>query len=366
VPRPAFLGRIGSRRDGDNPVPRWWWPLSIAVATVLGGVVGGLAVVAFQDDDVPTACAATTVARDVLPSVVTIAVVDPDGSGSNGTGALVEDGGYILTNEHVVSAAVDGGGQLTVHYSDGSTSPATMVGADFTTDLAVIKTDDGAEGRPLLPQGDSDDLRVGQPVVGLGAPLGLSNTVTAGIVSALGRYVPIPADTGRVAHLLDAVQTDAAINPGNSGGPLVDCAGAQVGVNSAISTVPNSEGVGGGGSVGLGFAIPMRIADPIADQLIETGRVAHPVLGLAARALTEDPTRPPVGLEVTAVAPDGPAAQAGLQAGDQITAIDDQPADSAEQLVLVSLRHDAGDTVSISYRRDGSSRSTDLTLAAPR
>ena len=165
------------------------------------------------------------------------------------------------------------------------------MGADFTTDLAVIKAEDGADGRPLLPPGDSDGVRVGQPVVALGAPLGLSNTVTAGIVSALGRYVPIPADTGRVAHLLDAIQTDAAINPGNSGGPLVDCDGAQVGVNSAISTVPNSEGVGGGGSVGLGFAIPMSIAIPIADQLIESGQVDHPVLGLAARTVAEEPDR---------------------------------------------------------------------------
>jgi putative serine protease PepD len=202
-------------------------------------------------------------------------------------------------------------------------------------------------------------------VVALGAPLGLSNTVTAGIVSALGRYVPIPAETGRVAHLLDAIQTDAAINPGNSGGPLVDCSGAQVGVNAAISTVPNSEGIGGGGSVGLGFAIPMSVADPIADQLIEDGRVAHPVLGLAARAVAEDPSRPPTGLAVTAVVPGGPADDAGLEVGDVITEIDGQTADNTEQLVLVSLRHAAGDAVPVAYLRDGRARTTELTLAAP-
>ncbi|KQW47659.1 hypothetical protein ASC77_14600 [Nocardioides sp. Root1257] len=349
----------------SEPAPRWWWPVSVAVAGVLGCAVGGLVVVASQDDQVESFCPATEVARDVLPSVVTIAVTAPDGGG-NGTGALVQAGGYILTNEHVISAAVDGGARMTVHYSDGTTSPATVVGADFTTDLAVIKADDGASGRPLLPAGDSDAVRVGQPVVALGAPLGLSNTVTAGIVSALGRYVPIPADTGRVAHLLDAIQTDASINPGNSGGPLVDCTGAQVGVNSAISTVPNAQGVGGGGSVGLGFAIPMSVAGPIADQLIENGRVAHPVLGLAARSLGDDPTQPATGLEVTAVVPGGPAEAAGLAVGDVITELDGQAADNTEQLVLLSLRHDAGDTVTIGYLRDGSDRTTDLTLAAPR
>jgi len=342
-------------------MPRWWWPTSVAIAAVLGCAVGGLIVIASQDDE-PTSCVATTVAREVLPSVVTIAVTEPSGAGGNGTGALIRADGYILTNEHVIDAAVSGQASVTVHYSDGRTTSATVVGADFTTDLAVIKAEDGADGRPLLPTGDSDGVRVGQPVVALGAPLGLSNTVTAGIVSALGRYVPIPADTGRVAHLLDAIQTDAAINPGNSGGPLVDCDGAQVGVNSAISTVPNSEGVGGGGSVGLGFAIPMSIATPIADQLIESGQVAHPVLGLAARTVAEEPT----GLQVTAVAPGGPAAAAGLQVGDVITEIDGQAADNTEQLVLVSLRHEAGDGVPVTYTRDGETRTAELTLAAPR
>jgi len=345
--------------------PRWWWPTSVAIAAVLGCAVGGLIVIASQDDEEPTGCPATAVAQDVLPSVVTIEVTEPTGGGGNGTGALVRADGYVLTNEHVIDAAVSGRAAITVRYSDGRTSPATVVGADLTTDLAVIKAEDGADGRPLLPRGDSDGVRVGQPVVALGAPLGLSNTVTAGIVSALGRYVPIPADTGRVAHLLDALQTDAAINPGNSGGPLVDCDGAQVGVNSAISTVPNSEGVGGGGSVGLGFAIPMSIADPIADELIENGRVAHPVLGLAARPVGDDPTRPPTGLAVTAIVPGGPAEQAGLRVGDVITEIDGQAADNTEQLVLVGLRHDAGDTVSVSYLRDGAERSAEVTLAAP-
>jgi putative serine protease PepD len=323
--------------------------------------VGALIVLAVHDDD-SLPCSAVDVSRDVLPSVVTIAVIASDGSGGSGTGSVFRAGGYILTNDHVVTAAVDGGAAVTVHYSDGTESEATVVGADFATDLAVLKVDDQAEDRPVLPFDDSDRVLVGQPVVALGAPLGLSNTVTAGIVSALGRYVPITADSGRVAHLLDAIQTDASINPGNSGGPLVDCAGAQVGVNSAIRTAPNSEGVQGGGSVGLGFAIPMSIAVPIADQLIETGQAAHPVFGLAARTIADDSTQEPAGIEVTGVVPDGPAEQAGLVVGDVITAIEGSPARSTEQLVLATLRHDAGDSIELTYQRDGEAHTTDVVL----
>jgi putative serine protease PepD len=274
-------------------------------------------------------------------------------------------GGYILTNEHVITDAVESGASMTVRYSDGTTSPATVVGADFTTDLAVVKAADGAEGRPVLGTGDSGALEVGEPVVALGAPLGLSNTVTAGIVSALGRYVPVPSESGRVAHLLDAIQTDASINPGHSGGPLVDCAGAQVGVNTAISTVPNSEGTAGGGSVGLGFAIPMTIAVPIADELVENGRAEHPVLGLAASPVTTTDSAQPSGLLVTDVQPGGPAARAGLAVGDLIVEIGDSPAVSAEQLVLVSLQHQAGDTITLTFRRQGEEQTADVTLGAP-
>ena len=335
----------------------------MAVVAVVAGLLGGLVVLAVQDDD--RSCSAISVARDVLPSVVTVSVTTAEGSGGNGTGALFKDGGYILTNQHVIAAAEAGDANVTVHYSDGTTSAATVIGADFATDLAVIMADDGAEGRPLLEAGDSDDVLVGEPVVALGAPLGLSNTVTAGIVSALGRYVPVPAATGRVAHLLDSIQTDAAINPGNSGGPLVDCSGAQIGVNSAISTVPDREGVAGGGSVGLGFAIPMSIAEPIAGQLIDTGRADHPVLGLAARTVTDEQGQPTTGLEVTAIVPAGPAARAGLEVGDTIVDLDGSPARNTEQLVLATLRHDIGDTIPITYLRTGEERTTEITLDAP-
>jgi putative serine protease PepD len=348
-------------RAGLGGVPPWsWWLLAIGTAGVVGGLLGAVVVDAARDD--VGRCNATTVTGRVLPSVVTVVVTSADGTGGNGTGAVVRGDGYILTNEHVVSAAVDGG-EVAVTWSDGTRSGAEIVGVDPPTDLAVIRAEDGFDGRAVLTPADPDDLQVGQPVVALGAPLGLSNTVTAGIVSALGRYVPVPTGEGRVAHLLDTIQTDAAINPGNSGGPLVDCSGDQVGVNTAISTVPNSEGVAGGGSVGLGFAIPMSVAGPVADDLIEDGRASHPVLGLAARAVAPDPEQPPVGLEVTAVVPGGPAEAAGLAPGDLIVEIDGDDATSSEQLVLATLRHEAGDTVEVAYRRSGDTRETGIVLA---
>jgi putative serine protease PepD len=339
------------------------------VAAVVGGVVGALLVLLLvHDDDHASSagrasCPAVRVADDVLPSVVTVQVVQPDGTGGNGTGSVFRKGGYILTNEHVVTAAVQGGAKVTVHYSDGSSSAASLVGADAPSDLAILKAEDGASGRPVLGYDDSDSARVGQPVVALGAPLGLSNTVTSGIVSALGRYVPVPSSSGQVHHLLDAIQTDASINPGNSGGPLVDCSGTQVGVNSAISTAPNAQGVPGGGSVGLGFAIPMRVAVPIAGELIDTGRANHPDFGLTARTAANE-SQSATAVVVTSVVPGGPADDAGLAAGDVIVEIDGQPAHNTEALVLASLKHDAGDTVEVTYLRDGDRHTTKLVLGS--
>jgi putative serine protease PepD len=291
---------------------------------------------------------------------VTVLAGSETGSG-NGSGQLIRDGGYVLTNDHVISsAASSAGGSFSLLYSDGRRTPATIVGRDVSTDLAVLKAADGAEGRPTITVGSSDSLRVGQPVVALGAPLGLSSTVTAGIVSALGRLVPVPADNDQTAHLVDAVQTDASINPGNSGGALVDCSGALVGVNTAIATVPNEAGQAGGGSVGLGFAIPVDLAVRIGDQLIETGSANHPDLGLQAQEIP--PGLDVTGLFVTAVAEGGPAAAAGIEVGDVITSIDGRAATSTEQLTIATLTRVPGDTLPVTYVRSGTSVDVELTL----
>ncbi|WP_350275019.1 trypsin-like peptidase domain-containing protein [Kribbella sp. HUAS MG21] len=307
-------------------------------------------------------CAAVPVAEQVLPAVVTISAQRGAQAGT-GSGQVIRQGGYILTNDHVISVAA-GGGTVSVQYSDGSTSAATIVGRDPSTDLAVLKAADGAEGFPTIGLGSSADLEVGQPVVALGAPLGLSSTVTSGIVSALDRYVPVPGD-GVTHHLVGAIQTDAAINPGNSGGALVDCAGRLVGVNAAIATVPNAVGVGGGGSVGLGFAIPIDLAKPIADQLIATGKPGHPTTGLQVQEIppaVAKATGAPAGLFVLAA--EGPAAKAGLRKGDVITEIDGKPAVSSEQIVVATLTRAAGDTIELRYQRAGTAGDATLTLAA--
>jgi putative serine protease PepD len=339
-----------------------WWVTSLAAAALVGAVTAGFIVRFTLPDPTTRVCEATQVADRVLPSVVTIAAKGAEGESGTGTGEIIRDGGYILTNQHVIAPAGESG-RLVVHYTDGGESEATLVGEDVATDLAVIQVEGGAEGRPVVDLGSSADLDVGRPVVALGAPVGLASTVTTGIVSALGRYVPVPTGQGDTHHLVDAIQTDAAINPGNSGGPLADCGGAMVGVNAAIATVPNAEGVSGGGSVGLGFAIPVGVAEPVAEQLIATGSANHPVIGLAAHPVKSDDSI--VGLLVTEVTPAGPAEEAGLQARDLITDVDGSPARSADQLVVATLTRTAGETLSLTYSRDGSSQEVDLTLAAP-
>jgi putative serine protease PepD len=335
---------------------------TVAAAALLGGVIGG-AIVARQVSGDDRACRDADVAQGALPSVVTVLASGAAGSG-NGTGQLIREGGYVLTNYHVISAAVESGA-VRVQYSDGSVSEATVVGTDPATDLAVLQATDEATDRPLITIGTSEPLQVGQPVVALGAPLGLTSTVTSGIVSALGRNITVPTGTGN-AVLLDAIQTDATINPGNSGGPLVDCSGALVGINTAISTVPNAEGVGGGGSVGLGFAIPVDLAMPIAEELITSGRALHPDLGLTAQALVAQGEEVPDGLLVMTVDAGGPAARAGIREGDVIVAIDGARARTLEQLIVKKLTLDVGDTVPVTIWRAGQTSDAGIVLGEPR
>jgi putative serine protease PepD len=359
TPPPTDQGRVGFARR---------LPVAIAAGVIAGALITALIFIAV-DRDGSTAgaamCAATPVADQVLPSIVTISARRGAQAGT-GSGQIFKEGGYILTNDHVISVAA-AGGSVSVQYSDGHSSDAVIVGRDPSTDLAVLKAADESKDYPLIGLGSSATLRVGQPVVALGAPLGLASTVTSGIVSALDRYVPVPGD-GVTHHLVGAIQTDAAINPGNSGGALVDCSGQLVGVNAAIATVPNAAGVSGGGSVGLGFAIPIDLAKPVADELIRTGQPGHPTTGLQVQEIPPGLAKSsgtPTGLFVLAVDPAGPAVKAGLKANDIITKVGDDPAASSEQIVVATLTRKVGDTLELTYWRAGTTATTTLTLAAP-
>lgn len=306
-------------------------------------------------------CDAVAVARDTLPAVVTIDVKGPGTSG-NGSGEVIRKDGHILTNDHVIASAATTG-TISVTFANGETAPAELVGRDPRSDLAVLKV---APQRPLpvIDLGDSGGLVVGQPVVALGAPLGLSSSVTAGIVSALGRNVAAPAPQGTTT-LVDSIQTDAAINPGNSGGALVNCRGQLIGVNTAISTVPNAQGIAGGGSVGIGFAVPVNWAMRIADELIASGRVTYAWFGAETTPI------PPAlaerwdiegGLFVQSVTPGGSAAAGGLQPGDVIVAADGRPTHRNEALSTLMLTKKAGDSVDLDYVREATARTLALTL----
>jgi putative serine protease PepD len=356
--------------------PRRWEPWAAAgVALVVAGVVGGCTGSATTSSAsssatgsgaapgsaTVSACAVTPVADQVIPSVVTIAASGSGGSGT-GSGEVIRSDGYILTNNHVISVAANGG-SVEVLFSDGQTAPATITGRDPQTDLAVLKVQPSSRQLKVIALGSSKSVQVGEPVVAIGAPLGLSGTVTSGIISALDRTVEVPGENDRSALLVSALQTDASINPGNSGGALVNCSGQLVGVPTAGATVPNS----GGGSIGLGFAIPVELAESVADEIIATGRVTHAFFGVQTVPIPPAAAAQaglPEGLYVQAVTPGGPAATAGLRADDVITTIDGQPATSNIQLQELTLTKKPGDTVSIGYTRAGRSATTTVTLGA--
>jgi putative serine protease PepD len=345
----------------------WRRAPGLVLLALIGAVAGGIATVwALRDDDPATAvgCDATTVASQALPSVVTIRVESASSSGS-GSGEVIRSDGYILTNDHVVSAAANGG-SITVVFSDGASYPAQLAGRDVQTDLAVVKVDREDSFEPI-PFGRSSELQIGHPVVALGAPLGLASTVTSGIVSALDRSVNVPADRGQTALIVAAIQTDAAINPGNSGGALVDCSGRLVGIPTAGAVVPTPEGGTSAGNIGIGFAIPSDFARTISDALIATGRVVHGSFGIQVAAVSESGARQAItgtGLYVVATEPGGPSATAGIRAGDVITEIGDEPAVTAQQLQAVTLTERPGDTVNLTFTRDGEEQTVGVTLGS--
>ena len=289
------------------------------------------------------------IAASTLPSVVSI-LAEGDVESGSGSGFVIRPNGYILTNNHVVDLAADGG-ELTVVFSDGERAKGTVVGTNPSYDLAVVKVD--RRGLPTVPLGDSSQVRVGDVAIAIGAPLGLEGTVTSGIVSALDRPV-IAGESQEDASYINAIQTDAAINPGNSGGPLLNSAGSVIGVNSAIATLA----VGGeAGSIGLGFSIPSNSAKRIADELIATGSSRTPLLGVSLdNAFTDN------GARVSNVTNGSAADDAQLEAGDVIVRIDDRSINDATELVVAIRSYAPGDEIEIGYQRDGQDRTTTLVL----
>ncbi|MBO0849166.1 MAG: trypsin-like peptidase domain-containing protein [Pseudonocardia sp.] len=292
--------------------------------------------------------AVESVAQKVLPSVVQMRVISGPRSGA-GSGMVISPDGLILTNNHVIENAAGGAGKINVLFQDGKIAQAQIVGRDPSSDVAVIKAEN-VSGLTPITLGNSDSLRVGQPVVAIGSPLGLGGTVTTGIVSALNRAVSVGSDdpgTPDSSEVLNAIQTDAAINPGNSGGPLVDAQGRLIGINTAIA------GIGGAGdsagSVGLGFSIPINQAKRIASELQRTGQATKPVLGVEIQHESRlAPLTDPPGAKVVSVTPpDGPAGQAGVKPGDVIVKIDNRAITTGDELIAAVRSHAPGETITL-------------------
>jgi putative serine protease PepD len=344
--------------------------VALVAAVAIGGVVSGCTSSSSSSGSTSSsgssgqvsACNVTAVANEVVPSVVTISAQGKSGAGT-GSGEVIRSDGYILTNNHVIAVAANGG-SVQVLFSDGQSVPATITGRDPLTDLAVLKVNTSAKLK-VIAMGNSSSVVVGQPVVVIGAPLGLSGTVTSGIVSALDRSIQVPADDDKTALLVGAIQTDAAINPGNSGGSMVNCSGELIGVPSAGATVPSSSGESSGGSIGLGFAIPVDLAKTIANEIITTGSVTHAFFGLGTAPIPASAAAQggvPDGLFVQTVTAGGPAAAAGLRQGDIITKINGEPATDPVQLQELTLTKKPGDTVQLEYWRNGTTTTTTVTL----
>ncbi|MEU8970205.1 trypsin-like peptidase domain-containing protein [Streptomyces monashensis] len=356
------------------------WTVVVAlVAAGVGGIVGAYAERQGLDGEVrlpqagrvPPGRAPDSVAgiaARALPSVVTLHVSGTDQS-DTGTGFVLDTQGHILTNNHVVAPA-GSSGAISVTFSSGESVQAKVVGRDSGYDLAVVQVH-GVHGLTPLPLGDSDGVRVGDPVVAIGAPFDLANTVTSGIISAKERPITAGGEKGDGSDVsyVDALQTDAPINPGNSGGPLLDSEARVIGINSAIRSADSGSEPDGGqsGSIGLGFAIPVNQAKRVAEELINHGRATHPVLGVTldmayggdgARIDGKSASGGP------AVTSGGPGDRAGLKAGDVVGAVDGQPVHSARELIVKVRAHRPGDRLRLTVRRDGTDREVPLVLGA--
>jgi putative serine protease PepD len=363
-------------------VPGWVWPMVSVLALivgVLGGVAGGAAYESWHGHhtegqlggglaDAGTVSKAplpagnrsvAAVAQQLLPSTIQVlAQYHGKKDGATGSGFVLDSAGHYITNNHVVADAVTNHGPIEIVDQKGDKFNAIVVGRSPTYDLAVLYV----RGGPALPPaslGSARVLRVGDQVVAFGSPLGLSSTVTSGIVSALNRPVTTSDAASEASSYINAVQTDAAINPGNSGGPLVDLAGRVVGVNSAIATT-GSSGSGEAGNIGVGFAIPIDQVKITADQILRTGQARYPVIGATVNtgATTDS------GARILGVKSSSPAADAGLRTGDVVTAVAGEPVADGIALIVAIRAHQPGDTVSFTVRRGTSSMRLRITLGS--
>ncbi|MFZ2238187.1 MAG: trypsin-like peptidase domain-containing protein, partial [Gordonia amarae] len=360
APEPTVAGpKLGVREVLFGNRISWWALGTLAVIALLIGLVGGLlgrwtaevaaplhsdTVKLHQSDSGGDANGkVAAVAQAVAKSAVSIDIRTASAY-ANGSGFVIDAKGYILTNNHVVSmAANDRSATLEVVFSDRTRVPARIVGRDIRTDLAVVKVDN-VENLTVSKLGNSDKLQIGEDVVAFGSPLGLDRTVTSGIVSAMNRPVPLKPDAeSDTDAVIDAIQTDAAINPGNSGGPLVNGKAEVVGVNTA-GLVP------GGGSIGLGFAIPINQALPIAKSLIADGKVNHPQIGINASSVRNDRV---LGAQVRNVVEGGAADRAGVRENDVIISFNNRTIESADELTVAVRTSSIGAKVPFTYWRDG-------------
>ncbi|MFJ5684429.1 trypsin-like peptidase domain-containing protein [Streptomyces sp. NPDC093099] len=400
-PSYGSYGGAGDEGVGNGGPPAWGAPVQgheprpprkrasglitavLAAALIAGGVGGGVGYWAAESNDdgsigsttVSAADAPKEVKRDAgtvasvaaksLPSVVTIEAQGGNGEGGTGTGFVYDREGHILTNNHVVASAANGG-DLTATFSNGKKYNAEVVGRAEGYDVAVVKLKEAPPGLTPLPLANSEQVAVGDSTIAIGAPFGLSNTVTTGIISAKNRPVASGDGSGASNSYMSALQTDASINPGNSGGPLLDSRGAVIGINSAIQSA-GSGGMGQSqaGSIGLGFAIPINQAKNVADQLIKTGKPVYPVIG-ATVTMAEGGEGATISAQgeggSPAVVPNGPAAKAGLKAGDVITKFNGTPIDSGPTLIGQIWTHRPGDKVTLTYKRDGKESTAQVTL----
>ncbi|WBC13821.1 trypsin-like peptidase domain-containing protein [Micromonospora sp. WMMA1998] len=340
--------------------------ISLITALLAGSLGSALTYALMRGGDVPTLGAQAGqapalaqrkpeslagVAERVLPSVVTIRVASLGGI-SEGSGFVVSTDGHIVTNDHVVA---DGPGKATVIFNDGSTTPGTVVGQDPESDIAVVKVT--RSGLTPVQFGDSDALAVGDPVLAMGSPLSLANTVTAGIVSALDRTMQA-GEPGGPTRYYAAIQTDAAVNHGNSGGPLVDGGGRVVGVNSTIkSLVADGQEAG---NIGLAFAIPINQAKRVTEDIIGTGKARRTVIGAQVGGTGATGG----GVRLNAVEPAGPAAAAGMRTGDVVLRLNGHPMTDPTDLVALVRKYAPGSVVTVEYRRGSSRQNASVTLAA--